>query len=103
MRSSRNCAAVGAPIFSENMVVPLQRWRRAGCTVSGGDRAQQISQIPGIRTQRVALVLLAAAGLAAVGIIRTLMILEVFCWVCRRLGLIQAAPVETVGALTIAN
>ena len=102
MRSSRNCAAVGAPNFSENMVVsaPTVAPRR----LHGERRRQGPTDLadPG-DPQRVALVLLAAAGLAAVGIIRTLMILEVFCWVCRRLGLIQAAPVETVGALTIAN
>jgi hypothetical protein len=40
-------------------------------------------------------------GLAAqsVTVIRTLMILEVFCWVCRRLGLIQSAPVVAGGLL----
>jgi hypothetical protein len=36
----------------------------------------------------------------AVGLIRTLILLEVFCWVCRRLGLIQSIPVEAVQALT---
>jgi hypothetical protein len=41
-------------------------------------------------------------GLAAqsVTVIRTLMILEVFCWVCRRLGLIQSAQISAQGALT---
>lgn len=40
-------------------------------------------------------------GLAgqSVGVFRTLLILEAFCWVCRRLGLIQPAPVTDVQVL----
>jgi len=40
-------------------------------------------------------------GLAAqsVGVFRTLLILEAFCWVCRRLGLIQRVPVTNVQVL----
>ncbi len=41
-------------------------------------------------------------GLAgqSVGLIRTLILLEVFCWAGRRLGLIRTVPVESVRALT---
>lgn len=39
----------------------------------------------------------------SVNVVRTLMILEVFCWVCRRLGLIQSAPVGAAEALATPN
>jgi len=37
-------------------------------------------------------------GLAghSVGLVRTLILLEGFCWVCRRLGVIQATPVDSI-------
>ncbi len=36
----------------------------------------------------------------SVGVIRTLIILEVFCWTCRRLKLIQTAPVALIQELS---